>query len=83
MPKQSRLSVVSTPAAAADPVAFAHRCATDLPLIRSRVTVLTMAMQRAGETEAAQVLMRDVDDALFNLEEVAKALAAADESAAA
>ncbi len=54
---------------------FADRCAGDLPLIRARVTILTLALQRAGQHDAARVLMRDVDDALCDLETAAAEVA--------
>lgn len=54
---------------------FFDRCAADLPLIRARVTVLTLALQRAGQDDLALVLMRDVDDALCELENAADEVA--------
>lgn len=69
-------SAASAPLASANPLQdFADRCAADLPLIRARVTVLTMALQRAGEADAARVLMRDVDDPLSDLEQAAAEVA--------
>jgi hypothetical protein len=58
---------------------FVERCATDLELIRSRVSVITVALQSgaAVREEAVAVLMRDVDEALaqglFVLLELAEA----------